>query len=1459
MTMASETSEKIGTWAVVAIGALVLLALLAGGSWFYKVQEQDLRHQAETQLEAIGRLKADEVALWRQGMLEDAAVLVERLALIADAKQMLAAPTAKAAEETLRRFRSLQKQYRYYDVLLVDAEGRVHLNLEGPPGTHHIGIGTALEAAMREQKPILTELYAGEVDQMPQIGVVAPLSSDNERPLRPVGAVIMLSDARTFLYPLVESWPVPSRTAETILVRRDGDDVLFMSNLSHQPDAAMKLRIPLSRSEVPAVKAVLGHEGVFEGKDYDGRDVLAVLRAIPDSPWFMVAKVDTAEAFSTWRLSSVLILLLLSGSVVLTGVVVLLLGQRNMKAHYRALYRSEAALRRSEERYGITLKSIGDAVIATDAAGRVEFLNPVAETLTGWSKEEAWGRHIEEVFHIVNEETRQKVENPVDRVLREGVVVELANHTLLMARDGSRRPIADSGAPIRDDRDAVSGVVMVFRDQTEEREAIDALQAAARDWQATFDAILDPVALLSVNGKVEQCNRAFVSLFGSGEASPKGEKCYKLVHGTDDHISGCPIVRARRSGSREDMELSVGGRTFQVLVDPVKAPAGDVAKFVHIMRDITEHKRSEELLRESEDRHRDLVESSQDLICTHDLDGHILSVNARPEQVLGYTRDELLRMNIGDLLVPEKRHLFGEYLGEIRRNGCAQGLMHIQTKDGEHRIWEYHNSLRSDGVREPVVRGVAHDVTEQKRAEYALRESEALFRRLFEHHAAVKLVIDPDSGSIIDANKAAADFYGWSREELRRMKVSDINTLPPEEVKAAMKQVRTLERTQFQFRHRRADSSIRDIEVFSSMIKVGGKELLHSVIHDITARKRAEDGLMKEKVLSETIISSLPGVFYLFDDQGRFLRWNRNLEEVSGYSAEEFARLSPLDFFEGEDRTIIEQAIQEVFARGENTAEGALLSKDGRKAPYFFTGRRLELDGRTCLIGMGIDISARKEAEEMVRSFMAWSPVGIYLLQEGRFLMANDWFQTITGYSREELSQKVPLDLIHPEDRHQTRENVLRLLTSGSKAPYQYRAVSKSGAIKWIAEMVTPIQWKGGRATLGFFMDITESKLLEEKYLQAQKMEAVGRLAGGVAHDFNNMLGIILGCTELALLETVPNTPMHNNLKEVQKAAGRSADLTSQLLAFARKQTIDPKVLDLNSTVERTIVMLRRLIGEDIDLVWVPAPELWPVKMDLAQVDQVIANLCVNARDAITGVGKVTIETANIILDEAYCAAHTGFVPGEFVMLAVSDNGCGMDPETVNRLFEPFFTTKELGKGTGLGLATVYGIVRQNEGFINVYSELGRGTILKIYIPRYAAGIAEAAGAPSKDFPLGCGETVLLVEDEPGLLSMAEDMLEYLGYNVLTAASPLDAMRLAGEHPGKIHLLITDVVMPEVSGRELAKRLVAIEPGMKCLFMSGYTSNVIAHHGVLDEGVCFLQKPFTMHELALRVREVLDR
>ena len=505
---------------------------------------------------------------------------------------------------------------------------------------------------------------------------------------------------------------------------------------------------------------------------------------------------------------------------------------------------------------------------------------------------------------------------------------------------------------------------------------------------------------------------------------------------------------------------------------------------------------------------------------------------------------------------------------------------------------------------------------------------------------------------------------------------------------------------------------------------------------------------------------------------------------------------------------------------------------------------------------------ALSDSERKWRSYVKSAPMGIFIVDfAGRCLEANPAACRTTGVAEAELAGRLLGDLQAPECRETFQEH-LRQAAEHGHAIGEFRFLLKDGGRRWWSFSTVRLD---DHRLLGFSEDITERRREEEdreslqsQLNQAQKMESIGRLAGGVAHDFNNMLGVILGHAEIAMERTNPAHPVHADLLEIQKAAERSAALTRQLLAFARKQTATPKVLDLNETVDGMLKMLRRLIGEDIDLVWQPKASLWIVKIDPSQIDQILANLCVNARDAIAGVGQITIETSNVTLSPAEADKHLGALPGDYVRLDFRDTGCGMSPETMSHIFEPFFSTKESGVGVGLGLATVYGIVQQNNGFIQVQSELGIGTAFRIHLPRHRGAIQPQQHRDASKPAARGHETILLVEDEPAILKITAQMIEGLGYTVLKANSPAEALRLAKEHAAHIQLLITDVVMPEMNGRDLAKKILSIQPNLKCLFMSGYTADVIARNGVLDKGVHFIEKPFLKHTLAAQIREALD-
>ncbi|MCB9480679.1 MAG: cache domain-containing protein [Desulfobacteraceae bacterium] len=490
----------------------------------------------------------------------------------------------------------------------------------------------------------------------------------------------------------------------------------------------------------------------------------------------------------------------------------------------------------------------------------------------------------------------------------------------------------------------------------------------------------------------------------------------------------------------------------------------------------------------------------------------------------------------------------------------------------------------------------------------------------------------------------------------------------------------------------------------------------------------------------------------------------------------------------------------------------------------------------------------------------------LYKLENNSFVLKkwNSQHEELLGLSSNELQNISINSFVEKESLFDLKASVEHVLEYGSVKVELYLKCKNDESIPFLF-MARSFDQSGDKFIVGTGIELTEqkkaqedNKKLERMLNHSQKMQSVGRLAGGVAHDFNNMLGVIMGHSELALLKVDENHELYSNLKEIQAAASRSADITKQLLAFARKQTISPRPLDLNNTVESMLNMLRRLIGEDIDLIFAPSDHIWAVKMDPSQIDQILVNLCVNARDAIDGAGRITIETSRKTFDDQYCSIHHGFIPGDFTMLTVSDNGCGMNRDVMDNLYEPFFTTKDVGQGTGLGLATVYGIVKQNNGFINVYSEPGHGSTFNIYFPRFAGDEDTDIVDTEKKTSEGGTETVLLVEDEPMILEMTTTMLEMLGYKVLSASSPAEAILLAKDHISTVDLLITDVVMPEMNGRDLAKEVSILYPNIRLLFMSGYTANVIARQGVLYEGVEFIQKPFSMADMTAKVREVLD-
>jgi PAS domain S-box-containing protein len=599
----------------------------------------------------------------------------------------------------------------------------------------------------------------------------------------------------------------------------------------------------------------------------------------------------------------------------------------------------------------------------------------------------------------------------------------------------------------------------------------------------------------------------------------------------------------------------------------------------------------------------------------------------------------------------------------------------------------------------------------------------------------------------------------------------------------------------------------------------------------------------------------------------RYLEVNEGFVRLTGYSVDEVLGKTPaeLDLWVEQEphKTTLEMVETHGQVKGE---EFRFRTKAGEIRYGRVAATRVTINGNPCMLSVTHDITDSKQVEEKLqkseahfRSLIHGAPYGIYRVTlDGQLLHVNPALVTMLGYDSEEdlLRRNTEKDIYRDP---QTRLDFLK--KHGHKE--DFRAVEaewrrKDGKIITVRMTGHPVL--GRDNSLAFFEvfaeDITERRTLERQLIQAQKMEAIGRLAGGISHDFNNLLSVILGHSDILEEHLGSNVRLRKSVEATRSAAERAAALTMQLLAFSRKQVIEPKIIDLNSCVVEIQKMLHRVIGEDIELSIRLQHDLGHVKADPGQLDQVLMNLAVNSRDAMPSGGKLAIETADTDLDDTYVRQHLGARPGPFVMLAVSDTGIGMDPETLAHIFEPFFTTKEIGKGTGLGLSMVYGIIKQNNGYIMAYSEPGRGTTFKIYFPRSEESLP-APHKVEKEIPGGT-ETILVVEDELALRELACVLLQEAGYTVLESSGVEDAIAIAKDSDRTVDLLLTDVVMPRLDGCELANQLVALRPNLKILFMSGYTDDVIVHRGVLKHGTVLVQKPFTKATLLRKVRETLD-
>ena len=951
MTATSDRLTRVR--AAVLIGVLSTL-FAAGGAVFLRHARESARLEEFQNLASIGRIKAEAIASWRGERLNHATEMAASPFFARAVGRLLGAePAAGVRQEIENRLDVARRLYHDASVFLATPEGRV-LAAAGAPPVVDAATLAELRRAVAERRPLLGDLF--------RPGGAGPVALDAVAAVTGGSAAVLVLrvDPSLELYPLIGRWPGRSESAETLLVERRDGAVLFLNDLRFRRGAALAMTQPLSETRLPAAQAVLGRTGPFEGLDYRGAPVLADLRPVPGSSWFVVAKVDRSEILAGLRHEAVAVLAAVLGLVLLSGLGVGYISKTQEKRVLQRLLTAERETAEAHERLAATLRGIGDAVLATDADGRVRVMNPVAEALTGWSEAEALGEPLDAVFRIVNERTRAVAESPVAGVLREDRITGLAHHTLLLARDGREVPIADSCAPIRDAEGRTVGVVVVFRDQTEERRARRALEASEERFAVFMRHLPAVVVIRDLEGRYVYMNEAWEVAMDLHREDLLGKTPFECFPRADAERLLADDRRLAESGETQTRELELhhasGRRWWLVNRFALDGEDGRPTHVAALYVDISERKRAEEAFKETEERYRDLVENASDLICTHDLNGVLLSINAAVERSLGFAAVDLEGRDLRDLLPPDGRRRFDAYIEAIARDGVAAGILKIVTRAGVERYWEYRNTLRVEGVAEPVVRGMARDVTEQIMAKRDLKASEEKYR---------------------------------------------------------------------------------------------------------------------------AILANMEESYYEVDLAGNLTFFNDSLCRLLGYPREQLMGMNDRQYMDADNAGKVYHAFNTVYRTGEVT-----------------------------------------------RGF--------------------DW------------------EVIRNDGSRRFIEASVSLTRDASDRPTGFR-----GLIRDITER------RRGEE---------EKSKLEEHLRQAQKLESIGRLAGGVAHDFNNMLNIITIYAELALRKLGEGDPLRRDLAEILKAASRSADLTRQLLAFARKQQATPRVVDLNSSLAEMRKMLVRLIGEDIDL-----------------------------------------------------------------------------------------------------------------------------------------------------------------------------------------------------------------------------------------------------------------------------------
>ena len=1139
---------------------------------------------------------------------------------------------------------------------------------------------------------------------------------------------------------------------------------------------------------------------------------------------------------------------------------------------------AEEELRRSEERYESLIGAMAEGVVVLDAVGKIAMCNPAAERILGPTAGQLIGRTLmDPCWGAIHEDGSPfPVEDqPAMVTLRTGQP-QLGVCMGVQKPDGTRTwIIINSQAVLHTSQTLPHSVVTTFIDITERKRTEEALRTSEGRYRRFVERNTAGAVISTLDGRILQINDAVRRMLGYGSIQEVlACNLSELYLDLNDRAVMVQLLKKEKSLSNYELRFKRkdGGRISTLANLSLVEDGEDVIEGTFI--DISASKQAQDALSEERALLRTLIDNMPDYIYVKDIASRFLVANCGLAQLVGVkTPNDLLGKTDFDFFPKELATAFFNDEQAIMQSGKPLLSQEEDSMDSAGNAkWTLTSKvpLRDKNGQVIGIVGIGRDITEQKRAEEALRASEERYRRFMERNTA-GAVINTLDGRLLQVNDAVTRTLGYgSIQEILTHNMSELYADPNDRATMVrlLKEKKSL--SNYELRFKRKDGVAIPVLANISLVE-DGEDVIEGTFVDISASKQALDALSEEQALLRTLIDNMPDCIYVKDIASRFLVANCGVAQFMGAKTpDDLLGKTDFNFYPKEIATAFFNDEQEVMRSGKVLINREEASVDSAGNAKWLLTSKVPLrdpDGHVIgIVGVGRDITIRKraekelgESEERFKKAFYSSPEGMSIttLSHKRIIEVNDAALRICGYERSEVIGKTARELdiwANPgEVSTLLRENGVY----GSVRDKKTGIRTKSEIVRQVLVSAEIIQSQGEPCLLIIFRDVTEQETLENQFRQAQKMEAVGRLAGGIAHDFNNLLSVILGYSDL-LLETLPPTdPSSKKIEQIHKAGQRAAGLTRQLLAFSRQQVLQLSILDLNTVVTDIDKMLRRMIGEDVEVITLLGSELGRVKADVGQVEQVLMNLSINARDAMPRGGRLTIETANAEVDDAYAQHHMPMKPGLYVLLSVTDSGVGMDASVQAHLFEPFFTTKELGKGTGLGLSTVYGIIKQSGGFIWVYSEPGRGTTFKVYFPRVDAHADSSRHVASTSSFRG-SETILLVEDAAPLRELTRELLQHCGYTVLDSGEPLEAIRLAQEHQGPIQLLLTDVVMPGMSGPALAEKLAGSRPEMKVLLVSGYTDDAMVRHGVEESRTAFLQKPFTRESLTRKVRDVLD-